>query len=158
MAMRPWPWIIVASRRPAGGLGRRQAGAASPGSAALTMVTVGGPPVDPGVGRSRLSSAPVMFPVPRLRGLPRSGAPGAWRASPRRITSAARPSSDASSMSEVITRIADPARRRARRAAGRSRPWCRRRRRVSAPRARGSPRPRRATAPAAPSVASRRSG
>src|SRR5258705_13577116 len=49
MARRPWPWMIVATRRPRADSLRTMAGAESSGSTALTLVTVGGPPVDRGV-------------------------------------------------------------------------------------------------------------
>src|SRR5918994_4768401 len=49
--MRPWPWMIVASRRPRADSLVATAGAGS-WSTAVTSVTVGGPPVDRGCGPS----------------------------------------------------------------------------------------------------------
>src|ERR1700704_6703002 len=45
MPMRPWPWMIVASRRPRAESRWACTGAASPGSTLVALVTVGGPPV-----------------------------------------------------------------------------------------------------------------
>src|SRR3954454_20432143 len=52
IAMRPWPWMIVASRRPRADSLRARTGAASAGAMVLGSVTVGGPPVGRGIGRS----------------------------------------------------------------------------------------------------------
>src|SRR4051794_28820587 len=52
IAIRPWPWMIVASRRPRADSFRARTGAASAGAIVLGSVTVGGPPVDRGIGRS----------------------------------------------------------------------------------------------------------
>src|SRR6478752_3585167 len=52
IAMRPWPWMIVASRRPRADSLRARTGAASPGTTVEGSVTVGGPPVGRGIGRT----------------------------------------------------------------------------------------------------------